>query len=446
MGGDFSYQEAGSHHPDTVAYDDEASLTAVFGGRHPERLTQVRVWYSEYIVGFEAFYDGISAGQRMGSTGIMGVAYVDFVLSPGEHIVEVHGRAGDLIDMVGFKTDFGREQTFGNSRGGHKFKLWAENHIVKGFKVGFGGHLHFIGAHFSSSFGHGGYKHKDKKHKHKHHHHGAFPTPAPVPMPTPGFPAPTPAGFPAPTPAPVPVPTATPAGFPAPTPAPVPVPTPAGFPAPTPAPVPGMPAPTPAGFPAPTPVPAPAPVPGVPGYPAGTPGMPAPVPGTAAYTPVPAPAPVPVMVAPTKSETAGKVGGTAFDDWATHLATKANVRISQMRVYADSMNVKGLYVVYEADGQVLMGGSHPDGAVPFASTGTDVVFSPGEAITGISGSASLWIQGLTLTTNMGRTFTFGSQSAMTMNQFNIMIPAGKTVVAFAGGHNIHLEHLSCYYR
>lgn len=37
-----------------------------------------------------------------------GVAYVDFVLSPGENITEVHGRAGDLIDMLGFKTNFGR--------------------------------------------------------------------------------------------------------------------------------------------------------------------------------------------------------------------------------------------------------------------------------------------------------------------------------------------------
>jgi len=37
-----------------------------------------------------------------------GVSYVDFVLSAGEYISEVHGRAGDLIDMVGFKTTFGR--------------------------------------------------------------------------------------------------------------------------------------------------------------------------------------------------------------------------------------------------------------------------------------------------------------------------------------------------
>jgi len=37
-----------------------------------------------------------------------GVNYVDFVLSPGESIIEVHGRAGDLIDMLGFKTSMGR--------------------------------------------------------------------------------------------------------------------------------------------------------------------------------------------------------------------------------------------------------------------------------------------------------------------------------------------------
>jgi len=107
MGGDVSYLDAGKRHHDTTVYNDEDVLTAVYGGKHPQRLTQVRVWYSKYIVGFEAFYDGISAGARMGSEHY-GVAYVDFVLSPGENITEVHGRAGDLIDMLGFKTNFGR--------------------------------------------------------------------------------------------------------------------------------------------------------------------------------------------------------------------------------------------------------------------------------------------------------------------------------------------------
>ena len=452
----------------------------------------------------------------MGSAGIHGVAYVDFVLSPGEHIVECHGRAGDVIDMVGFKTDFGREQTFGNSKGGHKFKLWAQNHVIKGFKVGFGGHLHCIGAHFSQEAGHGGHKFKDKKHKkhghHGHKHHGgAFPTPQPVPVPVPtvvpgGMPAPMPVPVPVPgMPMPVPgmpapsagaggVPTYTPpggvpgypagtpgvpgypagtpgvpgypagtpgvpgypAGTPAPVPAPVPAPgVPAGFPAPVPAPVPGYPAGAPApGYPAGTPgIPAPAPVtpvypPGTgvtpaPGYPAGAPapGYPAGTPGVMP-TPAPAPVPVPVPVAssPSISEIAGKAGGLnakAFDDWSTHLATKANIRICNVRVFHDTGSVKGLQVQYEADGQVLLGGSHVSEA-PFASTPSDVTLQYGEYITGISGNAGLWINSITISTSLGNQHTFGGSG---MGQYNFMIPAGRQVIAFKGSTNLHLEHL-----
>lgn len=77
-----------------------------------------------------------------------GVTAVDFVLSPGEYINEVHGRAGELIDMIGFKTTMGRSQSFGTSHGGHHFSLQVAGKVVKGFRVGFGGSLHFIGVHF----------------------------------------------------------------------------------------------------------------------------------------------------------------------------------------------------------------------------------------------------------------------------------------------------------
>lgn len=147
MGGGDSYQEAGRRHHDTKAYNDEDCLMAIFGGRHPQTITSIRIWYSKLIVGFECFYDGISAGARMGSE-TYGVTSVDFIMSPGECITEVHGRAGDCIDMLGFKTSLGRSQTFGTSHGGHHFSLQLAGKIVKGFRVGFGGSLHFIGAHF----------------------------------------------------------------------------------------------------------------------------------------------------------------------------------------------------------------------------------------------------------------------------------------------------------
>jgi len=52
-----------------------------------------------------------------------GASYVDFPLGPGEYINEVHGRAGDVIDLLGFKTTKGREQTYGSSTGGSIFRL-----------------------------------------------------------------------------------------------------------------------------------------------------------------------------------------------------------------------------------------------------------------------------------------------------------------------------------
>lgn len=49
-----------------------------------------------------------------------------------------------------FHTNFGRSQQFGTSTGGTPFSLSETGKVVKGFTVGFGGHLHFIGAHFGA--------------------------------------------------------------------------------------------------------------------------------------------------------------------------------------------------------------------------------------------------------------------------------------------------------
>ena len=84
----------------------------------------------------------------MGTEYSHGCTYTDFILGAGEHITEVSGRNGDLIDSLTLKTNLGRSQKFGTSTGGHPFSLSLAGQVVKGFTVGFGGHLHFIGAHF----------------------------------------------------------------------------------------------------------------------------------------------------------------------------------------------------------------------------------------------------------------------------------------------------------
>lgn len=142
----YSYHEAGKKHGDTKQYKDEDVLAS--HGHQPDKLTAIRVWWSEYMVGFEAFYDNTSAGARMGSEYKHGVVYSDFVLGADEHINKITGRAGDLIDQITFHTTAGRSQKFGSSTGGSAFSIAEHGQVVKSFTVGFGGHLHFIGAHF----------------------------------------------------------------------------------------------------------------------------------------------------------------------------------------------------------------------------------------------------------------------------------------------------------
>lgn len=144
-----TYHEAGKRHADTKSYKDEDVLAS--HGYHPDRLSAIRVYWSEYCVGFEAFYDGVSAGARLGSEFIHGTVYSEMVFAADEHITKITGRSGDLVDMIKIHTNKGRKQKFGTSTGGSKFTLKEHGKVVKGFTVGFGGHLHFIGAHFGYS-------------------------------------------------------------------------------------------------------------------------------------------------------------------------------------------------------------------------------------------------------------------------------------------------------
>lgn len=471
MGGEYSYQEAGRWHADTVAYNDENELKKI--GKHPKRITNIRVWSSEYIVGIEVFYDGISAGARMGSEYFKGVTSSDFTLGPGEYIKKVSGRSGDLIDQVSFKTTKKREITFGTSTGGKKFKLKDHGgRVVKGFKVGFGGHLHSIGVYFG---------HKDHS------------KPAPVPVPTPS-------PFPAPAPMPVPVPTPSP--FPAPTPMPVPVPTPSPFPAPTPTPVP---VPTPSPFPAPTPswgttteshtIPVPTPVPSstptwptAPSYPSSTPSFPTPTPvpsstpsfpvptpvpsstptySTPTYTPpsytppaypapapapssfpMPVPTPAPVTPTMTQSNVCGKVHADTqqFDDYKNNkalLTTSSNIRLSELRVIHNNKFIFGIEAVYESGTNSVSGGMHCGNEMDHTCVNQSVQLAYGETITGISGKHGTIIDSMKITTSTGKIYSFGG-SGGSFN-YSVYIPAGKTVMSFAGGLGGHLHNISCYY-
>lgn len=447
MGKEYSYQEAGKWHPDTVAYNDETELKRI--GKTPHRITQIRVWSSEYIVGMEVFYDGTSAGARMGSEYYKGVVYQDLILGKGEDIKVVKGRSGDLIDQLTFKTTKGRDITFGTSKGGSKFKLKdAAGRIVKGFKIGFGGHLHSIGVFF----GHKDYTKDYSKPK-------PVPVPVPAPMPSP-FPIPTPGtSYPIPTPG---------TSYPAPTPVPISTPS---FPTPTPAFTPSFPTPTPVytpSYPEPTPVPSFTPVKpadppifnpfsstpisvSVPSSTGATytPSFPAPTPAPASFPmPVPVPVPVPVVPKVTQSNVGGKTHADTvqFDDYKNNkdlIAGSTSVRISELRVIHDNKFILGIEVIYEADGQTVSGGIHCGSEVSYTAVNQAVQLAYGETITGISGKHGDVIDSLTITTSTGTIYKFGGSGGKF--NYSLYIPAGKTVKSFAGGVGGHLHNISCYY-
>ena len=147
MGSSVSYQEHGKHHADTQSYKDEDQLASI--GAHPKKINAIRVWADTFIVGMEVFYDGVSAGARYGTHGTAGMVQQDFLLGETEYLSSVSGRSGDIIDQITFTTTAGRTQSFGGT-GGSAFTLKEDGKIIKGFTLGFGGHLHFVGVHFEA--------------------------------------------------------------------------------------------------------------------------------------------------------------------------------------------------------------------------------------------------------------------------------------------------------
>ena len=138
------YLEEGETHPgDTITYDDYSN-PAIKG-----KITEIRGFWNGYVLGLEVLYDNISAGAHIGNLG--GTAtkkFNTFPLSPNEYITEIFGRSSKVINQIGFLTNQGRTCTFGENMGGKSFMLTVRDSVVKNMKVGVGGHLHLVGASF----------------------------------------------------------------------------------------------------------------------------------------------------------------------------------------------------------------------------------------------------------------------------------------------------------
>jgi len=161
----FDYQEAGKGHEDTVYYDDLASQRL----QENKKVTEIKFYWSEYLMGAEVFYDNKPGVPQISKNGYLHSGSI--VVQEGEHIVEIKGRAGALVDFVTVQTSLGREKDFGESKGGQPFKLRGKpGEVLRGLKLGTGGHLHIIGAYFGPQienkqlfYKEGGNHHKDTK-------------------------------------------------------------------------------------------------------------------------------------------------------------------------------------------------------------------------------------------------------------------------------------------
>jgi hypothetical protein len=142
------YIMSGKQHGDTVIYKDEDLLAGQAGGKMPEYITAIRVWHDDYIYALEVFYDGVSSGVRKANN-THPAQQTDIILAFGEHITQISGRHGDIIDHLEFTTTAGKVYNFGTSAGGVYFaQSGGIGTVVKAITTGWGGQLHLIGAHW----------------------------------------------------------------------------------------------------------------------------------------------------------------------------------------------------------------------------------------------------------------------------------------------------------
>lgn len=148
MGSGISFKEVGKSFDNTVTTSDITSLHTL--GMKPRKISHIRVYTTDYIVGFECYYDGISAGARQGFEFNAEEAKVhDFELQTEEFFTKVTGTTVEVVDSLVFHTSVGRTFKVGTYRhGGTTFELSKPNKVISYFNVGFGRYLHTFRCYF----------------------------------------------------------------------------------------------------------------------------------------------------------------------------------------------------------------------------------------------------------------------------------------------------------
>eukprot|EP01015_Nassula_variabilis_P023493 TRINITY_DN4402_c0_g1_i12.p1 TRINITY_DN4402_c0_g1~~TRINITY_DN4402_c0_g1_i12.p1 ORF type:complete len:333 (+),score=74.81 TRINITY_DN4402_c0_g1_i12:89-1087(+) len=120
----------------------------VLAGHSSYKISQILLFYREEVVGLQFWYI-TSTGEEIQGNEAIGKDTSDakehsIELADDEYIVEVHGRAGSVVDYLGFVTNKGR-RVEGGGKGGDLFqyKVGPNEQFVT-FSLGVGKQLHQI--------------------------------------------------------------------------------------------------------------------------------------------------------------------------------------------------------------------------------------------------------------------------------------------------------------
>jgi len=106
-------------------------------------ITGVRVLWSDYIVGLEVSFGGQKSDTVVGYHN-QNVWDENFNLAQGDHVIEIFGRAADVITCIGFRTSKGLTKIWGNPFDGEKFTFKLQGHFLRNLKLGVTEYLSYI--------------------------------------------------------------------------------------------------------------------------------------------------------------------------------------------------------------------------------------------------------------------------------------------------------------
>jgi len=98
-------------------------------------ITGVKVIWSNYIVGMEFLFGGQSAGVVRGSHN-QNIWEEVFNVQQGDYIVQVFGRASNVITCLGFKTAKGLTKVWGNPLEGDSWTFGLNGQYIKALRLG----------------------------------------------------------------------------------------------------------------------------------------------------------------------------------------------------------------------------------------------------------------------------------------------------------------------